>query len=304
MDTIQFSIIIPHKNIPSLLQRCLDSIPLRDDVQIIIVDDNSDPEKVDFNTFPGYDRKDVQIIFTKDGKGAGYARNTGLDAAVGKWLIFMDADDLFTEHYNLILDDSIDSQDDIVLFDHEARLSDDLSKKSSRNGYYHQLIQSFVENHDSETEKLVRLTIHPLWGKIIRRSYVVEHGIRFSETRWSNDALFAVKVGIFTEKMRVDGRCFYIVTQRSESLTSNFCGSSNEIHTRLVEAMKIDDVLKLHHFDKLAKNANELLCAALQKNGVWALLRSCKSGKTKKYVLHFFVAVIREKLTKSNGLTN
>ena len=38
-----FSIIIPHKNIPSLLQRCLDSIPKRDDVQIIVVDDNSNP---------------------------------------------------------------------------------------------------------------------------------------------------------------------------------------------------------------------------------------------------------------------
>lgn len=38
MDFI-YSIIIPHKNILKLLQRCLDSIPERDDVQVIIVDD-------------------------------------------------------------------------------------------------------------------------------------------------------------------------------------------------------------------------------------------------------------------------
>lgn len=44
MDEINYSIIIPHKNIPHLLQRCLKSIPRRKDVQIIIVDDNSDPE--------------------------------------------------------------------------------------------------------------------------------------------------------------------------------------------------------------------------------------------------------------------
>ena len=37
---INYSIIIPHKNIPDLLQRCLDSIPRREDVQIID-DDNS-----------------------------------------------------------------------------------------------------------------------------------------------------------------------------------------------------------------------------------------------------------------------
>ena len=32
-----YTIIIPHKNIPLLLQRCLDSVPLRNDVQIIAV---------------------------------------------------------------------------------------------------------------------------------------------------------------------------------------------------------------------------------------------------------------------------
>lgn len=43
----KYSIIIPHYNIPELLQRCLDSIPERDDVQVIVVDDNSDSSKVD-----------------------------------------------------------------------------------------------------------------------------------------------------------------------------------------------------------------------------------------------------------------
>lgn len=49
---INFSIIIPHKDIPDLLQRCLDSIPIRDDVQVIVVDDDSDGNKVDFAHFP------------------------------------------------------------------------------------------------------------------------------------------------------------------------------------------------------------------------------------------------------------
>ena len=66
-----------HKNIPNLLQRCLDSIPNREDVQIIVVDDNSDPNIVDFDKFPGLNRSNVEVIFTKEGKGAGYARNTG-----------------------------------------------------------------------------------------------------------------------------------------------------------------------------------------------------------------------------------
>ncbi len=39
------SFIIPHKNCLVLLNRCLDSILTRDDVQIIVVDDNSDVDK-------------------------------------------------------------------------------------------------------------------------------------------------------------------------------------------------------------------------------------------------------------------
>ena len=79
----RFSIIIPHKDIQDLLQRCLDSIPLREDVEVIVVDDNSDPRKVDFEHFPRWKGKHYQYFQTKEGKGAGYARNVGLDHAQG-----------------------------------------------------------------------------------------------------------------------------------------------------------------------------------------------------------------------------
>ena len=39
---MNYSIIIPHHNTPDLLQRLLHSIPQRDDLEVIIVDDNGD----------------------------------------------------------------------------------------------------------------------------------------------------------------------------------------------------------------------------------------------------------------------
>ena len=112
-----YTIIIPHKNSPKLLQRCLNSIPRRDDLHIIVVDDNSDPNKVDFECFPGYDRDDVEIIFTKEGKGAGRARNVGLDHVIDtKWIIFSDADDLFYETFPSILENYKDSNYDVIYF--------------------------------------------------------------------------------------------------------------------------------------------------------------------------------------------
>lgn len=73
--SLNYSLIIPHKNIPNLLKRCLDSIPQRDDMEIILVDDNSDPNIVDFEHFPGKTRQGVRLIFDKQGGGAGRARN-------------------------------------------------------------------------------------------------------------------------------------------------------------------------------------------------------------------------------------
>ena len=91
---IMYSVIIPHKNIPKLLERCLQSIPSRNDIQIIVVDDCSDKDvicKVErlcslYNTL---------LIKTTEGKGAGYVRNIGLTRAIGKWVLFADADDFF-----------------------------------------------------------------------------------------------------------------------------------------------------------------------------------------------------------------
>ena len=71
---INYSIIIPHKNIPQLLQRCLDSIPVRDDVQVIVVDDNSDSRIVDFHNFPKWKGSEYKVLFSKNNLTAGGAK--------------------------------------------------------------------------------------------------------------------------------------------------------------------------------------------------------------------------------------
>ena len=96
-----YTIIIPHKNCPDLLKRCVDSIPVRDDVQIIVVDDNSDEDKK-----PSLERKGMEVVLldASSSKGAGRARNVGLKHAKGKWLLFADADDYYTDNLSKFLD--------------------------------------------------------------------------------------------------------------------------------------------------------------------------------------------------------
>lgn len=236
---MNYSIIIPHKNIPVLLQRCLDSIPKRDDTQVIVVDDNSDPSVVDFDHFPGFDRQDVKVVFTKEGKGAGYARNVGLDNAEGKWLIFMDSDDFFSENYNRILDSNIDCSADLVFYDYRTVMSDDITKESNRDAVCHKYIIDYLGGNISCDFKL-RYNFQSLWGKIIRHRIVKERNIRFSETRWSNDTFFSAQIGIYSKNIKVNSSVFYMLTQRDGSLASQFCNSFDEFSVRLCEASKTD----------------------------------------------------------------
>jgi glycosyltransferase involved in cell wall biosynthesis len=55
------SIIVPHKNKLKLLERCLNSIPERDDIEVIIVDDNSE-EKYK-NNLPCFSRANTKVFF-------------------------------------------------------------------------------------------------------------------------------------------------------------------------------------------------------------------------------------------------
>lgn len=87
-----FSIIIPHKDIPDLLMRCLRSIPVSEDIQVIVVDDNSADADTYLDKCPELSRPYLEFVRTTKGKGAGYARNVGLDHAKGKWLLFADAE--------------------------------------------------------------------------------------------------------------------------------------------------------------------------------------------------------------------
>lgn len=213
---INYSVIIPHKNIPNLLQRCLDSIPRRDDVQIIVVDDNSDADKVDFENFPGLNDPFVEVIFGKNEngrKGAGYARNLGLERAVGKWLVFADADDFFMPCFNEVLDKyKDDDENDIVYF---KVTSSDLN-----NGRHHSInvILCEVKKHN-DWDKLSTIHIVP-YGKFIKNHIVKSNKIYFQEVQHSNDIMFGIKVNYSSNRKQIDDNIIYLVTERNGSLST------------------------------------------------------------------------------------
>lgn len=208
---INYSIIIPHKNIPVLLKRCMASIPRRNDIQIIVVDDNSDPQIVDFSSFPGLEDPFVEVVFTKEGLGAGYARNVGLDKVEGKWLLFIDADDYFYDGMSQSIDSFVESDADVIYFDYDSVYSDTLEPSPVRMPWVKEYIQEKDVDH-------LRFSTNVPWAKMISSQLVKEHSIYFDETRASNDVMFSTYVGYYAKSVEVCSDIIYCVTERRDSL--------------------------------------------------------------------------------------
>jgi glycosyltransferase involved in cell wall biosynthesis len=209
-----YSIIIPHKNIPALLQRCLDSIPKRDDIQVIIVDDTSDSEIVDFENFPGLNNLNTEVVFTKEGKGAGYARNIGISKANGKWLSFIDADDFFNPSISDAFEKYKDSVADIVCFGMTSVNSDDITQQSTRDNY---VKRKFDEARLSHSMDIIRFNHGIVPGRFIKLDLIKQCGAKYQETMYRNDTLFAVQIGCNAQRIILDDMPIYCYTYRNNS---------------------------------------------------------------------------------------
>ena len=236
---IDYSIIIPHKNIPKLLQRCLDSIPLRDDLEVIVVDDNSDPSIVDFGHFPGLNRPDTSVYFDKSGKGAGRARNIGLEHAEGKWLLFADADDFVLPIINHIFDEYVDSDADIIFFRPKSVMADDLSTLSNRTDYLNAIVDDYVKNGNAT--RYLYNWLCP-WSKIIRHDMV--RGVKFEEIRYSNDNVYSVTALCNARNVFVSDTTFYVATRSQDSLTSQFMCREGEAECRVGALFRAFSIVK------------------------------------------------------------
>ena len=81
--SFNYTIIIPHHNLPHLLYRCLSSIPNRNDIQTIVIDDKSDEQYIQDLKEIESQFVNVSFYYLSECSGAGKARNIGLKKALG-----------------------------------------------------------------------------------------------------------------------------------------------------------------------------------------------------------------------------
>lgn len=113
---ILVSMIVPVYGTEAFLPACIESIRHQShaNIQIILVDDQS-PDRCGA-ICDEFARKDSRIlVIHQQNKGVSGARNTGLDHAAGKYILFVDSDDeLYPNAVELLLRDAAEHHADIV----------------------------------------------------------------------------------------------------------------------------------------------------------------------------------------------
>lgn len=110
---IKLSVLIPVWNQEELVIRALDSVPRRDDIEVLVCDDGSDDNTLPNVRWYAERHKDlnIRILQNAENRGLGYTKNVLYDNALGEYVYELDSDDyLYTDEFSRAMDE-IDGSD-------------------------------------------------------------------------------------------------------------------------------------------------------------------------------------------------
>ena len=131
----KISIIVPFRNAQIYLERCIENLEkqLFKDYEIILIDDGSTDKSEQITNKMMNNQKIKYYYLNKDTRGVGKARNYGIEKASGKYLMFVDVDDMIDE--NLLYNMNKFMKDGIELIKYKMKIINDESdiKKNKIN---------------------------------------------------------------------------------------------------------------------------------------------------------------------------
>ena len=105
MRKYKISIIIPVYNVEKYVIECLDSIDFNNqDWQVVLVNDGSTDSSYDL--IKEYEKYENVKIISQENAGLSVARNTGISNADGDYVMFLDSDDMLSDRFQNIIDES------------------------------------------------------------------------------------------------------------------------------------------------------------------------------------------------------
>lgn len=205
MSHPRVSIVVPIYNAEPYLDECLDSIEKQTEnsVEIICVNDKSTDGTMEILERRSNADSRYRII-QAEGRGAGVARNLGIEAATGTYLVCLDADDFFDPTFLEDTANKLDETDaDIVITQsytyendtHEEYVTDwtfVTENVPDKEVFSYQDIEGTIFNTFSNVP----------WNKVYKRDFIIKNNLKYQDVRRTDDLLFTcvalVKAGSIT----------------------------------------------------------------------------------------------------------
>ncbi len=228
MPTI--SIVIPIYKVEQYLERCIKSILNQSykDIEMILVDDGS-PDNCG-KICDEYSRK-YSFIKTvhKENEGLGFARNTGIENASGKFVTFIDSDDYITDDFfKDLIDAALTNNADTVIAGYSRYKNETIVTVDNPIGN-----KSFT-GKQIFTEVLCKM-LGPLgdgsdsinmaaWRVLYSMDIIQKYNLRFPSERQfiSEDIIFNIKYYQYAQNVRGISNCGYIYCLNEGSLTERY----------------------------------------------------------------------------------
>lgn len=238
-----FSLIIPVWNVEKYLPDCFNSLLQQSetDFEVIFVDDGSPDRSAEFIATQIASQRLANFhLLRQANAGAGAARNNGLAAAKGDYVLFVDSDDLLPADALANYKKAVESYPEAVVFYSNFYIlassgpaataipavpADQKLPRESANQEVRKL-QPFNLNlplHQlrGEPQPLPLQAVAP-WNKLISRAYLLKHpDIRFPHGLWYEDLEFCLRLQMYAPLWVALPDYNYIYRLRPESAMSS-----------------------------------------------------------------------------------
>ena len=236
-NKITVSIIIPVYNAVSYIHKCLSSLLNQSikNYEIICVNDASTDETL--SVLGDYARRysNIVVINHQKNKRQGGARNTGIRAAKGLYIGFVDSDDWVEESmYKELYEEAVKYDLDIVDTDYDI-----INAKGEVLNKCH-IFTNDIHNEVVECNRRRLMTMGgSVWGKIYKRTFLLKNNLYFPENLFYEDNCFVPLVYAQMKSYSYIRQCNYHYFVNTDSTTKKKNSSY------LYDRFEIANLLKL-----------------------------------------------------------
>lgn len=257
------SIVIPVYNAERDLPECLDAIREQTFTQweAILVDDGSPDGSARICDEAAKNDPRFRVIHKENG-GVSTARNAGIEAAKGKYLMFIDADDLVVKTYVQKMVEAAETYGTDLVMCGFNRFGTDWTTDYRFSPFYISFSRRKEEFLMLYTETVTNMFGLSIWAKLFRTAIIRENGIRFDTTiSYEEDCVFMADCYPYFNTFAAIGEPLYRYRQQEESLSKGY--RKNTFHFLV--------------------NGYRRRCALLKENGLAPFLPKLKDS--------FFIAI-------------